>query len=161
MSSTISGKYQCFEIFKIFPTIAINFNIICQFHRDLKNHCNTLCVICLLKKFKAEELTFPKLKLAINAKQGQVMAFRSCLLIHGNLPVIMGARHSIVFYIHNTVIKQKRMFGSLFADYELDWGDNAHTTDNDGDEPSSSANAYRCRERKERITCTVQEITFL
>ncbi|CAG8641227.1 8033_t:CDS:2 [Paraglomus brasilianum] len=110
--------------FGAFPTVAINFNIICQFHRDLKDHRNTLCVVCPLGNFEGEELTFPELKLIVHVKQGQAVAFRSNLLVHGNLPVVAGVRHSVVFYIYSTVIKQKRKFGSLFADYELDWGDN-------------------------------------
>ncbi|CAG8650049.1 11944_t:CDS:2, partial [Acaulospora colombiana] len=95
------------------------------------DHRNTLCVVCPLGKFEGGELTFPELKLIIYAKQGQAVAFRSNILVHGNLPVIAGVRHSVVFYIHNTIIKQKRKFGSFFADYELDWGVNS-----DGDEPS-------------------------
>jgi hypothetical protein len=116
--------------FGAFPSAAINFNVICQFHRDMKDHRNTLCVVCPLGKFKGGELTFPELKLVIHVKQGQAVAFRSNLLVHGNLPIIAGVRHSAVFYIHNNVIKQKRKFGSLFADYELDW-------DNDGEVESS------------------------
>ncbi|CAG8446556.1 10837_t:CDS:10 [Acaulospora colombiana] len=107
--------------FGVFPTVAVNYNIICQFHRDMKDHRNSLCVVCPLGKFKGGELVFPELKLVVHVKQGQAVAFRSNLLIHGNLPIVAGTRHSVVFYIHNTVIKQKRKFGSLFADYELDW----------------------------------------
>jgi hypothetical protein len=116
--------------FGAFPTAAINFNIICQFHRDMKDHRNSLCVVCPLGNFKGGELTFPELKLVIHVKQGQAVAFRSNILVHGNLPVITGIRHSLVFYIHNTLIKQKRKFGSLFADCALNWND-----DNNRDEP--------------------------
>ncbi|CAG8609428.1 10715_t:CDS:2 [Acaulospora morrowiae] len=112
--------------FGVFPTVAVNFNVICQFHRDLKDHRNTLCVVCPLGKFEGGELTFPELKLIIHAKQGQAVAFRSNILVHGNLPVIAGVRHSVVFYIHNTIIKQKRKFGSLFADYDLGWDNNSN-----------------------------------
>ena len=117
--------------FGIFPTVSINFNIICQLHRDLKDHRNTLCVVCPLGNFKGGELIFPELKLIIHVKQGQAVAFRSNILVHGNLPVITGIRHSLVFYIHNTLIKQKRKFGSLFADDTLNWGD-----DNNRNEPT-------------------------
>ena len=81
----------------------------------MKDHRNSLCVVCPLGNFKGGELTFPELKLVIHVKQGQAVAFRSYILVHGNLPVITGIRHSLVFYIHNTLIKQKRKFGSLFA----------------------------------------------
>jgi hypothetical protein len=106
--------------FGAFPTVSINFNSICQFHRDLKDHRDTLCVVCHLGTFEGGCLAFPELKLAIDAKQGQAIAFRLHLLIHGNFPVIFGSRHSVVFYIHDTVIKQKRKFSSLFNDRELD-----------------------------------------
>ncbi|RHZ45324.1 hypothetical protein Glove_681g11 [Diversispora epigaea] len=109
------------KFFGGFPTVSINFNIICQFHRDLKDHRNTLCVVCPLGNFIGGELAFPELKLVIHVKQGQAVAFRSNLLVHGNLPVIIGNRHSVVFYIHKTVIKQTRKFGSLFSDYKLNW----------------------------------------
>ncbi|CAG8567392.1 3766_t:CDS:2, partial [Acaulospora morrowiae] len=111
--------------FGAFPTVGINFNYICQFHRDLKDHRNTLCVVCPLGVFEGGQLAFPELKLAINAKQGQAIAFRSHLLIHGNLPITAGSRHSVVFYLHDTVIKQKRKFSSLFDDGDLDISDNA------------------------------------
>ncbi|CAG8584859.1 4985_t:CDS:2, partial [Acaulospora colombiana] len=112
--------------FGAFPTVTINFNVICQFHRDMKDHRNTLCVVCPLGEFKGGELAFPELKLVVHMKQGRAVAFRSNLLIHGNLPVIAGVRHSVVFYIHNTAIKQKRKFGSLFADYDLGWDSNSN-----------------------------------
>jgi hypothetical protein len=83
--------------FGAFPTVGINFNVICQFHRDLKDHRNTLCVVCPLGDFEGGELVFPELKLAVHIKQGQAVAFRSNLLVHGNLPVVAGVRHSVVF----------------------------------------------------------------
>ena len=39
--------------------------------------------------------------------------------------------NKIFYYIHNTLIKQKRKFGSLFADDTLNWGD-----DNNRNEPT-------------------------
>ncbi|CAG8498157.1 12633_t:CDS:2 [Acaulospora morrowiae] len=115
------------KCFGAFPTVGINFNSICQFHRDLKDHPNTLCVVCPLGTFEGGHLAFPELKLAIMAKQGQAIAFRSHLLIHGNLPLITGSRHSIIFYIHSTVVKQKRKFGSLFDEDALEILDTTHS----------------------------------
>lgn len=118
------------KCFGAFPTVGVNFNTISQFHRDLKDHRNTFCVVCPLGIFEGGQLAFPELKLAINAKQGQAIAFRSHFLVHGNLPIITGSRHSVVFYIHDTVIKQKRKFGSLFDDLNLDTSeilDNNHS----------------------------------
>ncbi|CAG8619889.1 19720_t:CDS:2, partial [Gigaspora rosea] len=103
-----------------FPTIAINFNALCQFHRNLKDHRNSLCVVCPLGTFEDGQLVFPELKLIIHAKQGQAIAFRSNILVHGNHPVLAGIRHSVVFFIHGTMIKQNRKFGSLFCDSDSD-----------------------------------------
>jgi hypothetical protein len=101
--------------FGAYPTMAINFNTICQFHRDLKDHCNSLCVVCPLGVFEGGELVFPELKLVLHVKQGQAVAFRSNILVHGNLPVLSGVRHSVVFFVHSTMIKQNRKFGTLFS----------------------------------------------
>lgn len=100
--------------FGAFPTVAVNFNIISQFHRDLKDHRDSLCVVCPLGTFEGGQLVFPELKLIIHAREGQAIAFRSNILVHGNLPVIAGIHHSIVFFIHATSIKQNRKFGNLF-----------------------------------------------
>ncbi|RHZ71770.1 hypothetical protein Glove_253g25 [Diversispora epigaea] len=113
--------------FGAFPTVSINFNCISQFHKDLKDHHNILCVVCPLGIFKGTHLVFPELKLAVEIKQGQAIAFRSNLLIHENLPVI-GTRHSVVFYIHNSTIKQKQKFKSLFSDGDLDSSEILDTT---------------------------------
>jgi hypothetical protein len=71
-------------------------------------------VVCPLGTFEGGQLVFPELKLIIHAREGQAIAFRSNILVHGNLPVIAGIRHSIVFFIHATSIKQNRKFGNLF-----------------------------------------------
>jgi len=109
--------------FGAFPTVAVNFNIISQFHRDLKDHRDSLCVVCPLGIFEGGQLVFPELKLIIHARQGQAIAFRSNILVHGNLPVIAGIRHSVVFFIHATSIKQNRKFGTLFNNTDPDHSD--------------------------------------
>ena len=106
--------------FGTFPTIAINYNTISGFHRDVKDHPNTLCVVCPLGSFEGGQLVFPKLKLVIHAKQGQAIAFRSHILIHGNLDIFFGNRHSVVFFIHGTCIKQSRKFSKLNMVWNLD-----------------------------------------
>ena len=40
---------------------------------------------------------FPELKLVIHAKQGYAIAFRSHILVHGNLEVTLGYRHSVIW----------------------------------------------------------------
>ncbi|CAG8851729.1 3328_t:CDS:2, partial [Gigaspora margarita] len=76
------------KLFRGFPIIVINFNTICQFHQDLKDHQNIICVVCLLGSFEDKQLVFLELKLAIHAKQDQAIAFKSNILVHNNLPVI-------------------------------------------------------------------------
>ncbi|RIB28823.1 hypothetical protein C2G38_2156925 [Gigaspora rosea] len=107
--------------FGAFPTIAINFNVISQFHRDLKDHQNTLCVVYPLGMFKGGQLVFPELKLIrgvtkirkreggrpliknnqvindtalIYAKEDQAITFRSNILVHSNFPVIASPDNS-------------------------------------------------------------------
>ena len=107
--------------FGIFPTVAINYNAICAFHWDPNDHPNSLCVVCPLGLFEGGQLVFPELKLIIHIKQGQAIAFRSHFLVHGNSPVITGNRHSVVFFVHGSVIKQNRPFNTLFfGDLDLD-----------------------------------------
>ena len=67
--------------FKAFPSIAINFNCISEFYRDVKDHPNTLCVIYPLGIFEGGQLVFPELKLTIHTKQGQAIAFCSHILV--------------------------------------------------------------------------------
>ncbi|CAG8535269.1 18473_t:CDS:2 [Gigaspora margarita] len=89
------------------------------------NKAHQKCVqVCPLGRFKGGELVFPELKLVVHAKEEQAIAFCSNLLVHRNLPITIGVHHSVVFYVHSTVIKQKWKFGSLFADYALDWDSN-------------------------------------
>jgi len=104
-----------------FPIASINFNSICQFHRDLQDHRNTFCVVCPLGIFEGGQIAFPELNLAFEVKQGQAIAFRSCLLVHGNFGVTSGIRHSVVFYIHKSLVKQERPFTSLGSfEFNLD-----------------------------------------
>jgi len=92
--------------FGIFPTASINFNCASAFHHDIKDHRNALCIVCPLETFEGDELVFPELKLIFHVKQGQAIAFRSLLLVHGNLLITSGKRHSIVFYIHKSLLNK-------------------------------------------------------
>jgi hypothetical protein len=127
--------------FGSYPTASVNFNSICQFHLDLQDHRNTLCVVCPLGTFEGGQLVFPELKLAFNIKEGQAIAFRSRLLVHGNLPIINGNRHSVVFYIHNTLVKKGRPFSSFksrLVDNDLDINLDSDDSNNDDSSDDSS-----------------------
>ena len=91
---------------------------------------------------------FSELKLIIHAREGQAIAFRSNILVHGNLPVIAGIRHSIVFFIHATSIKQNRKFGTLFRNTDPDNSDseiNVHMNNN-----KLGASKKRTKQNKKR-----------
>ena len=49
--------------FGIFPMIAINFNIISNYHWDEKDEPNGLCFLVALGDFEGDELHFPNFRL--------------------------------------------------------------------------------------------------
>jgi len=102
--------------FRIFPMIAINFNTISDYHLDSYDEANSLCVLVALGDFEGGELCFPQLKIAIQLKPGQVVAFSSKLLLHGNCIVTKGIRYSIVYYIHRDFFKKSSKFKDVFDD---------------------------------------------
>ena len=70
--------------FGIFPMIAINFNTISDFHWDEHDEANILCVLVALGDYEGGELCFPQLQVVVRIRPGQVIAFASRLLLHGN-----------------------------------------------------------------------------
>ncbi|CAG8660816.1 18342_t:CDS:2, partial [Acaulospora morrowiae] len=74
--------------FVTFPTIGINFNIICQFHWNLKDYQNALYVVCPLEIFEDGYVGFPELMLAVNVKQGRTKRYDLKVIAHRNLPII-------------------------------------------------------------------------
>ena len=93
--------------------IAINFNTISSYHLDSYDEKNGLCVLVALGDFEGGELCFPQLRLIIQLKSEQVVAFRSHLLKYGNCMVTKGMRFSIVYYIHNDFFKKSNPFKSI------------------------------------------------
>ena len=83
--------------FGIFPTIAINFNAISNYHWDSNDNLDGLCFLVTLGDFEGGELCFPQLQIVIKLKSGQIVAFSSCLLLYGNLLITKGIRFSIVY----------------------------------------------------------------
>ena len=47
-------------------------------------------------------MIFPQLNIRVKLKPENILAFRSNLLVHGNLPYF-GVRHSLVFFTHNNL----------------------------------------------------------
>ena len=86
--------------FGIFPMIAINFNTISDYHWDEHDEPNSLCCLVALGDFNGGQLCFSQLQIVIPLRPGQIVAFSSCFLMHGNFPVTQGIRHSIVYFVH-------------------------------------------------------------
>ena len=104
--------------FGIFPMIAINFNITSNYHWDEKDEPNGLCFLVALGDFEGGELHFPQLQIVVKLRPGQVVAFPSCLLLHGNFKVTKGIRFSIVYFVHMNFFHQYRHFDKLYEECE-------------------------------------------
>jgi hypothetical protein len=96
--------------------IVINFNTISDFHWDEHDDPNSLCCLVALGDFEGGELCFPQLQIVIPLKPGQVIAFSSRLLLHGNLPVTKGIRHSVVYFVHSMFFHHLRNFTQVYKD---------------------------------------------
>ena len=99
--------------------IAINFNTISDFHWDEKDEENCFCILITLGDYEGDKLCFPQLNLIIPLKPGQILLFRSRLLLHGNCILTKGIRHSIVYHLHKVMIKQgQSMIKKIYDDFE-------------------------------------------
>jgi hypothetical protein len=96
--------------FGIFPMISINYNIISKYHLDKNDHENSLAFLVVLGDFEGGEICFPEIKLVVKVRPGQVLAFSSRFLRHGNLKVTKGIRYSIIYYVHQDFFKELRNF---------------------------------------------------
>jgi hypothetical protein len=76
--------------FGVFPMIAINFNMISDYHWDDHDEPNSLCFLVALGDFEGGELCFPQLQILVPLRLGQIVAFSSRFLLHGNFPVTRG-----------------------------------------------------------------------
>src|SRR4051794_18582569 len=75
---------------------AVNFNTICGYHIDRDDDQYEFCWLIPLGEWEGNDLIFPQLNIRIKLKPGNILAFRSNLLVHGNLPC-SGIRHFLVF----------------------------------------------------------------
>ncbi|CAG8641804.1 8020_t:CDS:2 [Paraglomus brasilianum] len=96
--------------------IAINFNTISDYHWDEHDDPNSLCCLVALGDFDGGELCFPQLQIVIPLRPGQVVAFSSRLLLHGNFPVTRGIRHSVVYFVHSMFFHHLRNFTEIYKD---------------------------------------------
>ena len=82
--------------------MAINYNAKTPFHIDLND--NGLCTVVPVGDWKDGDLIIPHLGIKIKVVKGQVVMFRSNLLIHGNANA-KGIRFSMVFFSHKNTFK--------------------------------------------------------
>jgi hypothetical protein len=103
--------------FGIFPMIAINFNALSNYHWDKLDAPNCLCCLIPLGDFQGGELYFPQLHTLIPLQPGQVVAFSSHYLLHGNFPLMSdGIRHSIIYFVHNIFFHEDDNFNLMKID---------------------------------------------
>ena len=82
--------------------VAINYNCATEFHIDLND--NGLCTVVPTGEWEGRYLIFPYLGLRLKLVKGQIVMFRSNLLIHGNSPA-QGVRFSMVFFSYKNTFK--------------------------------------------------------
>jgi predicted 2-oxoglutarate/Fe(II)-dependent dioxygenase YbiX len=90
------------KLFKVFAMLAINYNSISPFHIDIND--NGMCTIVPVGNWEGGELIIPHLEIMLKLIKGQVLMFRSSLLIHGNA-LAKGVRFSMVFFSYNNTFK--------------------------------------------------------
>ncbi|CAG8572107.1 15088_t:CDS:2 [Funneliformis mosseae] len=79
---------------------------------------NFLCCLIILGDFKRGELCFSQLQIIIPLRLGQLMAFSSCFLLYGNLPITSGIQHSVVYFVHSTFFHNLHDFSSVYSDFK-------------------------------------------
>ncbi|KAF0434161.1 calnexin independence factor cif1 [Gigaspora margarita] len=117
--------------FGVFPMIAINFNTISNYHWDNYDEPNSLCVLVALGDFEGGELCFSQLQVVVHLWPGQVVAFASRLLLHGNFTVTKGIRHSIVYFVHNTFFYNLQNFNSVYLEAGIEKGNGPIVSEQD------------------------------
>jgi hypothetical protein len=100
--------------FGVFPMIAINFNTTSDYHWDEHDEANSLCVLVALGDYEGGELCFPQLQMLVHLQPGQIVAFASRLLLHGNFSVTKGIRHSVVYFVHDIFFHHLRDFTKVY-----------------------------------------------
>ncbi|PKY16157.1 hypothetical protein RhiirB3_467176 [Rhizophagus irregularis] len=103
---------QVKKLFKVFGIMcAVNFNTICGYHIDRDDDKYGFCWLVPLGEWKGGDLIFPQLNIRIKLKPGNILAFRSNLLVHGNLPCSeynkRSYNHMILLYVNNVIIKSR------------------------------------------------------
>jgi len=78
---------------------------------DAYTYPSSFLLIC-----KGGELCFPQLQIIVPLRPGQVVAFSSRLLLHGNFPVTRKIRYRIVYFVHSMFFHHLRNFTEIYKD---------------------------------------------
>ena len=80
-----------------FTTLTANYNTIFRAHKDANNSSGALSCLAAFGKFRGGELCFPRLSVAIDAGERDLLMCDCSREVHGTLP-LLGTRYSIVAY---------------------------------------------------------------
>jgi hypothetical protein len=136
--------------FGIFPTIAINFNAASNYHWDGNDEPNGLCFLVALGDFEGGELCFPQLEIVVKLKPGQVVAFPSYLLLHGNLTITKGIRFSIVYFVHQRFFQYPTNYENLKNMAENDKINQPLAQENTINQPRAQEDFYNFQKKNSR-----------
>ncbi|CAG8675726.1 19520_t:CDS:2, partial [Racocetra persica] len=81
------------------------------------------------RDFEGGELCFPQLQVVVHLLSGQVVAFASRILLHGNFTVIKGIRHSIVYFVHNSFFHNLWDFDPAYIEAGIEKGNGPIVSD--------------------------------
>jgi hypothetical protein len=81
---------------------AVNFNTICGYHIDRDDDKYGFCWLIPLGDWEGGDVIFPQLNIRVKLKPENILAFRSNLLVFGNLPYFV-IKLSLVFFTHNNL----------------------------------------------------------
>ena len=84
----------------VFPTVAVNKGP-CSPHKDEKDYRDGLCFVLPFGDFTGAELAIKEMKIEIQLRPGDLVAFKSHLLTHWNKPM-QGTRYSL-FFAHDNM----------------------------------------------------------
>ncbi|RIA91867.1 hypothetical protein C1645_821415 [Glomus cerebriforme] len=85
--------------------ISLNFNVINNYYWDNNDDPNGLCFVVALEDFEGGEFCFLQLKIIVELKPEQVVAFPFKLLLYSNLSITKGIRFSIVSYVSKSFLE--------------------------------------------------------
>jgi hypothetical protein len=96
-----------------FSTLTANWNTIFRAHKDARNSSGALSCLAAFGTYRGGELCFPRLGVAIDARERDLLICDCPRELHGTLP-LLGTRYSVVAYTREGLttggIKHKRLY---------------------------------------------------